>query len=89
MKTDGTDYLDIKYNEQEKPKTGFPYQLAEDHVLSWSRKGDIVLDPLSGSGTTALAAVRNERSFIGIEASEVYVQQSLLRVDEWQDKNLT
>ena len=67
----------------------FPYQLAEDHVLSWSRKGDIVLDPLSGSGTTALAAVRNERSFIGIEASEEYVQQSLLRVDEWQDKNLT
>ena len=67
----------------------FPYQLAEDHVLSWSRKGDIVLDPLSGSGTTGLAAVRNERSFIGIEASEEYVQQSLLRIDEWQDKNLT
>lgn len=29
MKTDGTDYLDIKYNEQEKPKTGFPYQLTD------------------------------------------------------------
>ena len=30
----------------------FPEKLAEDHILSWSNEGDIVLDPMAGSGTT-------------------------------------
>ena len=30
----------------------FPEQLAHDHIISWSNEGDIVLDPLCGSGTT-------------------------------------
>lgn len=34
----------------------FPEQLAEDHILSWSNEGDIVLDPFCGSGTTCKMA---------------------------------
>jgi DNA modification methylase len=30
----------------------FPEKLAEDHILSWSNPGDLVLDPFMGSGTT-------------------------------------
>ena len=50
----------------------FPDQLAVDHVISWSNEGDVVLDPFMGSGTTGVAAVRNNRDFIGIELDPDY-----------------
>lgn len=50
----------------------FPEQLAQDHILSWSNKGDVVLDPFIGSGTTAKMALLNNRHFIGFELSEEY-----------------
>ena len=65
-------------------KTGhpavFPYQLAEDHILSWSNKGDTVLDPFMGSGTTGVAAITNSRDFIGIEINEDYFNLSTDRL---------
>lgn len=54
----------------------FPEKLAEDHILSWSNEGDIVLDPFSGSGTTAKMAKKNKRQYIGIEISEEYCKLS-------------
>ena len=51
----------------------FPEQLAQDHIISWSNKGDIVLDPFCGSGTTPKMAVENHRKYIGIEISEEYI----------------
>jgi len=50
----------------------FPKKLAEDHILSWSNEGDIVLDPMCGSGTTCKMAKLNNRKFIGIDISEEY-----------------
>jgi DNA modification methylase len=50
----------------------FPEQLAEDHIISWSNEGDIVLDPFSGSGTTSKMAKKNNRKYIGIDISEEY-----------------
>ena len=50
----------------------FPEKLAEDHILSWSNEGDIVLDPFMGSGTTCKMAKKNGRKYIGIDASEEY-----------------
>ena len=52
----------------------FPEALARDHILSWSNEGDIVLDPFSGSGTTAKMAKLNGRRFIGIEINEEYCE---------------
>jgi site-specific DNA-methyltransferase (adenine-specific) len=52
----------------------FPESLARDHILSWSNEGHIVLDPFMGSGTTAKAALEANRSFIGFEISEFYVE---------------
>lgn len=52
----------------------FPEKLAEDHILSWSNEGDIILDPMMGSGTTGKMAIKNGRDFIGIEISEEYLK---------------
>jgi len=54
----------------------FPEKLAEDHILSWSNEGDIILDPFSGSGTTCKMAKKNNRKYIGIEISEEYCKLS-------------
>jgi DNA modification methylase len=50
----------------------FPEQLAEDHILTWSNEGDIILDPFSGSGTTCKMSKKNKRNYIGIDISEEY-----------------
>ena len=50
----------------------FPEKLARDHILSWSKEGDTVLDPFMGSGTTAKMAMLNNRNYIGYELSAEY-----------------
>ena len=59
----------------------FPESLAEDHILSWSNEGDVVLDPMCGSGTTLKMAKMNGRKFIGIDINKSYVEISQKRVD--------
>ena len=51
----------------------FPERLAEDHILSWTEPGDLVLDPMCGSGTTGKMALIHNRKFIGIDVSKEYV----------------
>lgn len=58
----------------------FPCQLARDHILSWSNEGDVVLDPFSGSGTTAKVAFELGRRYIGIEVNPEYVAISQQRL---------
>jgi site-specific DNA-methyltransferase (adenine-specific) len=58
----------------------FPEKLAEDHILSWSNPGDLVLDPMMGSGTTGKMAIKNGRRFIGIDLSEEYAKIAAQRI---------
>lgn len=50
----------------------FPEKLVNDHILSWSNPGDIVLDPFGGSGTTAKVAEETNRRWIYIDAVSEY-----------------
>jgi site-specific DNA-methyltransferase (adenine-specific) len=59
----------------------FPYNLAQDHILSWSNEGDTILDPFMGSGTTGLAAKNLNRDFIGIELDETYFNIAKERIN--------
>ena len=58
----------------------FPLVLAQDHILSWSNPGDLVLDPFAGSGTTAVAAERTGRRWICIEKDFTYWAGAYARV---------
>ncbi len=58
----------------------FPYELALDHITSWTNEGDIVLDPMCGSGTTCVAALESKRNYIGIDISEEYCNLATNRI---------
>lgn len=51
----------------------FPEKLAEDHIRSWTEAGDLVFDPMCGSGTTTKMALLNSRDYIGVDISREYV----------------
>jgi len=59
----------------------FPEQLAEDHILTWTEPGDIVLDPLNGAGTTTKMALLNDRRFIGIDILQDYCDIAEERIE--------
>ncbi len=52
----------------------FPEQLAQDHIRSWSKEGDLVYDPFMGSGTTAKMANLLKRNWVGSEISVEYME---------------
>lgn len=70
-------------NEHPAP---FPEALANDHIISWSNKGDLILDPFMGSGTTAKMALKNERHFIGFDISQEYVDLANQRIKGWKEQ---
>jgi DNA modification methylase len=59
-----------------------PVALAADAMRDCTRRGDVVLDPFLGSGTTILAAERTGRRSFGIELDPKYVDVAIRR---WQD----
>ena len=67
----------IRYHPTQKP-----IKLIERLILASSNEGDIVLDPFMGSGSTALACIKNNRLYIGYELSEEYYKLSLQRINE-------
>lgn len=58
----------------------FPESLAADHIASWSKPGDVVLDPFLGSGTTGKMAALAGRDFVGIDISAEYVDMAWSRI---------
>jgi len=82
------EYVVGKNKEDQEAKghpAPFPCKLAEDHILSWSNEGDVVLDPLCGSGTTCKVAKLLGRAYIGIDISEEYCKIAENRLTIEQD----
>lgn len=55
----------------------YPPELIRPCILAGSRRGDTVLDPFSGSGTTGMVATQEGRRYIGIDLSADYLDLSL------------
>ena len=60
----------------------YPESLVEICLLASTRKGDVIFDPFTGSGTTGVVAKRKERKFIGCELVEKYQQMAERRINE-------
>lgn len=58
----------------------FPDKLPHDFIQVFSREGDVVLDPMAGSGSTLVAAATLKRRYIGIDISEEYCDLSRARI---------
>jgi DNA modification methylase len=58
-----------------------PVPLIEIFVKASSNKGDVVFDPFMGSGTTAVAAKKNGRKYVGFEISSAYHKIVLKRIE--------
>jgi len=66
-----------------KHPTEKPISLISHFIKIHTNEGDVVLDPFLGSGTTAIACLKNNRKFIGIEINEEYVKIARERVEKW------
>ncbi|HUV41548.1 MAG TPA: site-specific DNA-methyltransferase [Sedimentisphaerales bacterium] len=70
-------------------RTGFPCQMPEGLLARIirvsSNAGDWVLDPFSGSGTTAIVAAKLKREYTGIEISPEYADQSRKRIRQFNN----
>ena len=65
-----------------KHPTQKPEYLLERIILASTEKGQVILDPFCGSGTTGVEAVKYGRKFIGIDVSEEYMEISKKRLEK-------
>lgn len=77
------EYVVGKKQEDQEAKghpAPFPCELVRDHIKSWTNQGDIVFDPMCGSGTTPRVACEMGRKYIGIDISHEYCVMARNRV---------
>ncbi len=58
----------------------FPVELPHRLIKLYSYEGDVVLDPFCGSGTTCIAAIQNNRKYIGYDIKEEYIELAEKRI---------
>lgn len=59
-----------------------PVELIEYLIKTYSNEGDLVLDNCIGSGTTAIACIKQKRNFVGFELDEGYFKKAVERINE-------
>jgi site-specific DNA-methyltransferase (adenine-specific) len=68
----------------------FPVELPYRLIQLYTFRGDVVLDPFAGSGTTCVAAIQTGRHFVGFDIEEKYVKLARTRINKYLDqKHLT
>ena len=74
------------YKERRYHPTQKPLKVIDRLILASSNKGDIVLDPFSGCGSTQLSALKNDRHYIAIEKDPEYYRIGINRIDEFNSR---
>ena len=84
------DVPNVKSNHPERTDhpCQYPIEIAERCILAFTDKGNSVLDPFLGAGSTALAALKNGRASIGIEREASYVKLSQERIEQLKQDSL-
>lgn len=65
-----------------------PIPLVMDHIISWSKDNDVVLDPFSHYGSVGVAAMFLNRKFIGFERNKDYFKIAEKRILNWNNENI-
>ncbi|WP_327032580.1 site-specific DNA-methyltransferase [Metamycoplasma hyosynoviae] len=71
-----------RWKRQKVHSTQKPLALLERIILACSKPNDIILDPFSGTATTAHTAKMLGRNYIGFEKDKTYYEQSILRLEK-------
>lgn len=75
-------------NREEKEQWGHPTikpcHMIQQLIINSSNEGETICDPFMGSGTTAVACIKEHRHFIGFELNKEYYDKSLKRIDAVQ-----
>jgi len=58
----------------------FPEELPYRLIQLYTFKGDVILDPFAGSGSTCLSAIKNERNYVGYDIDSDYVKLAEKRI---------
>ena len=84
------DIPNVKANHVEKTihPCQFPIALVERFVLALTDPGDMVLDPFSGVGSSAIAALKQDRRSLLIDKEKEYIDISLARIKDFEDDTL-
>ena len=74
----------LKVDGQKAHSTQKPSELLDRVIRSSTNRGDLVLDPFLGSGTTAAVAKKLGRNYIGVERDQGYVDLAVARINDVQ-----
>ncbi len=70
----------IGKNRENEHRAAFPVQLPQCLISQFTSPGSLILDPFMGSGTTAIASIREKRNFIGFELNKEYYDKACKRI---------
>jgi DNA modification methylase len=62
-----------------------PFEIPNIGILSTTQVGDTVLDPFNGLATTGLAAISQDRYYIGVDNNPRYIEQSKVRLKLFEE----
>ncbi len=79
------EFATVCYNKNHS--AAFPLELPTWFLRLFTRKGDIVLDPFIGSGTTAFAALAMERKYIGMELNNSFLEIAESQINELKNNS--
>ena len=76
-------------SQLERRTAAYPEEIAERLIRMFSVKGELVLDPFLGSGTTTKIAIKNERNSVGYELDENLLPTIIKKTDSDNDGKVT
>lgn len=83
VETKATYFLSPLYTKEKKlwgHPTIKPLAYFQRHIINSSQQGETVLDPFMGSGTTAVACIKEKRKFVGFELNKEYYDNACKRI---------
>ena len=84
------EFPNVKSNHPEKTihPCQFPIELVERCILALTNKGDYILDPFCGVGTTLVAGLKHSRKVIGVDKELEYIKIARQRITQFFDGDL-